>query len=234
MLIWKACMLAGFRVTGDPRARFDHAVYWHDVLVRAPDAEVERLAAAGTVWNAGVRDISKRVVDRAVATAFGFPTLVDPTTYSGPCVEKSDDNAKRDGRIVTCPIPPAQVRPDKVYQVYNGTVPCVFLKKRPAADRFGKIIVTAAMSPAADGLSPDELRGILAVCRALGVDYAEVDTVRDNASGRLYVLDVNPTPLGPTSHMPRRLARAAVAHQARALAAALPSYRSDAAERRAG
>ena len=37
---------------------------------------------------------------------------------------------------------------------------------------------------------------ILAVCREMGLDYGELDVLRDREDGRLYILDVNDTPSG--------------------------------------
>jgi hypothetical protein len=41
----------------------------------------------------------------------------------------------------------------------------------------------------------------------MGLDYGELDAVRDAASGRLYVLDVNNTPFGPPAKFIRNLTR---------------------------
>lgn len=38
---------------------------------------------------------------------------------------------------------------------------------------------------------------LLRLCRALGLDYGELDVLRDVEDGKLYVVDVNNTPWAP-------------------------------------
>ena len=34
-------------------------------------------------------------------------------------------------------------------------------------------------------------------CRTIGLDMGEIDVLRDNATGRIYIVDVNSMPFGP-------------------------------------
>ena len=36
----------------------------------------------------------------------------------------------------------------------------------------------------------------------MGADWAELDVLRDNASGMIFVVDVNSTAFGPPNHLP--------------------------------
>ena len=44
----------------------------------------------------------------------------------------------------------------------------------------------------------------------LGVDYAEFDVLRDVRSGKIYVIDVNPTPWGPPAGLESEQSEVAV------------------------
>jgi hypothetical protein len=48
--------------------------------------------------------------------------------------------------------------------------------------------------PAGHVLTVDEQNLIVTLCQTLGLDFAELDTGRDLADGRLYVFDANSTP----------------------------------------
>ena len=55
----------------------------------------------------------------------------------------------------------------------------------------------------------------------LHVDYAELDALRDAGSGKLYVIDVNPTPWGPPSELSDEDKSMAIQTMARAFAHAV-------------
>lgn len=58
------------------------------------------------------------------------------------------------------------------------------------------------MVPVTSVFSGIEKEKILAFTEKFGLDYGEVDVLRDNDDGRLYVIDVNNTPFGPPKHLP--------------------------------
>jgi len=59
-------------------------------------------------------------------------------------------------------------------------------------------------------LSEEEADRVQRFCRGMGLDYGELDAVRDASSGRLYVVDVNNTPFGPPAKVIRNLDRGQV------------------------
>jgi len=66
---------------------------------------------------------------------------------------------------------------------------------------------TAIVQAASDVLSPAEAGLLLELVGRLGVDFGEVDALRDPVDGRLYVVDLNRTPTGPNQGLaqPERL-----------------------------
>jgi len=170
------------------------------------------------VINIGATDISKERVERAFAATFQRTTFVDPGEHHGLCVAKSDDNARHDGEVLTCPTPR---RDGYVYQrvidncvgdrvldirvpIIGESIPFVYFKYRPVATRFSNTNERAELRATADELSPEERGQLLAFSRSMGVDYGELDVLRDAGDQLLYVVDVNTTPSGPPNGLGRR------------------------------
>jgi hypothetical protein len=175
-------------------------------------------------------DTSKTHVGRVYEATFGRSLLIDPTTHAGVAVEKPETNGAPPGREVQCPTPR---RPGYAYQrlvnnahgdlvedirvpVVGTQVPFVYLKYRPPPMRFMHGSTVCKLGEVADVLTAVEMAQIIAMCRTLGVEYGEVDALRDRDNGALYVVDVNPTPWGP----PIRLSKADRERAVTALAAA--------------
>ena len=53
-----------------------------------------------------------------------------------------------------------------------------------------------AVGSVEDAFSADERTAILAFCRRMGLDFGELDVLRANDDGQIYILDANKTPGG--------------------------------------
>jgi hypothetical protein len=168
------------------------------------------------VVNIQVTDISKSEVIRAFESSFGYKLGVDPRSYRGPILRKSETNAAHDGTVIKGPID----NPDQhyVYQrlvnntvdglavdlrvpIFGGQIPFVRVKYRPIAKRFdhaGRSQVNDEVKLTDEVLTQTEQSRILALCRVMGLDYGELDVLRDRDTGQIFVVDVNNTPTGPT------------------------------------
>lgn len=225
-VIWKICAELGLRATGIPSRRTALALLWKDATSIAPLEAAPPITAA-RLLNAGCRDISKVNVARHFRAVFGYGCDVDPLAYPGPCVEKSNQNARHDGRIVFGPS--VTPRAGAVYQrvinnivaggmvedirvpVIGGAVPFAYLKYRPRAVRFDSSKNAAVrLCAAQDVLSADEMVAIGAFAQRMGLDYGELDVLRDRDDGRIYILDANKTPAGPSYRLPGADARRAI------------------------
>lgn len=203
-----SCRL-GLRLTTDARARFAAAVHWNDTTRRPQDALLEEIAKTRHVVNLRGNDISKTRVDAVMRDIFGYGLGLDPLTTAGPLLEKSDLNALHDGRIVEGPL--ATTTPGRVYQriirgrrtgdvveeirvpVVGHRVPFVYLKHKRADDPLALSIRGTILEPSAL-LAPQEIDALIRLSQALGIDFGELDTMRDDADGRIYVFDANNTP----------------------------------------
>jgi hypothetical protein len=167
--------------------------------------------------NERLHDISKRRVETVSIEVFGYGLMINPSTHCGKCVEKSNDNGRHDGRVIECPV--ALADQDKVYQriINNSTgdgfvmdiripfilefMPFAYLKYRPIDVRFSNNNANVVTADVKEILSSDEMENIKRFCNIIGLDIGELDLLRDNDSGKLYVIDVNSTPYGPPNHL---------------------------------
>jgi hypothetical protein len=161
--------------------------------------------------NARCLDVSKSTVDRLWQQVAGYGVTVDPLTTSGPIVVKSELNGTHDGELLMGPLPARRAghvyqrlidgrRDGRVYAtraIIVGRGIALGLEKwRPYPNWFhGGSVVTPAEP--AELWSADEMALIMRLCAAIGLDYGEVDVLREAATGLIYVIDVNRTPIRP-------------------------------------
>jgi hypothetical protein len=205
-ILWAATIWGGMRFGSSPEAA-DAAIYFEDKTQATPPAP--RHARA---FNFGVGDVSKSYVARVMEEAFGYPLALDPTTHEGEAVEKGEGNGLHDGGLVQCPT--ARVA-GKAYQrviktegadgwahdlrtaCVGGKPVVVFVKQKPAAARFSIQNTSVAVKTPDEVFSAAELEQIEAFCAAMKLDWGGLDVLREHATGRLYVVDVNKTDTGP-------------------------------------
>lgn len=206
---YRLCVRLGADVV--PVTDADVTIHWSDVTVRAdppPGLDPKTI-------NLGVRDISKRHVNRLHLQVFGYGLDADPGATA--FVEKSDGNAMHDGRIVDRPSGTAgmvtqhlidnrlddHLVADHRVAVMDGRIVMSAVRYRAVDDRFlqGSANVFAALHAPDAYFSATEQAQMAALCAAMGADWAELDVLRDRVSGRLYVVDVNPTASGPVSKL---------------------------------
>jgi hypothetical protein len=210
-LIWAVSRAAGAVLAKDA-AQADVVMQFEDATF-SPNPAPARLKAGATLVNFDCSDISKTAVARASEIAFGRQLAVDPATFVGPAVEKSEINAAHDGRIVQCPTP---ALPGRVYQrvidnrgldpdlvedlrtcTVAGQAVCVFIKRREVTKRFLNTNVDVALKTPEEVFTPAEREQISAFTRELKLDWGGVDVLRDRADGKLYIVDANKTDMGP-------------------------------------
>lgn len=186
------------------------------VLKLAFDDRTEKRQAQPGFWNGHCLDISKSTLDRHHHAAFGYGLSVDPTTHEGRMLEKSEGNAVHDGKEVEGPLSPNEVQPGKVYQriidnrtesglyedlrvvVIQGEVPLVYRKRKSAEVRYTNETAEVDLAPSPKTvLSPAEIDQMASLSATMRAEFAELDVLRDRQDGRIYCVDLNPTPYGP-------------------------------------
>lgn len=203
----------GYAVTNNPDHKFDFAIKWKDATFSPRDHILCRLSAQNiNMVNINCEDISKTHVDKVFHSVFGYSATVDPLTYTGKCVVKSNLNAQGNEKIITCPID--TIETGVVYNklidnevedgivlnhrvpVFKHVIPFVSLRKSPVKQRFGGIggVISVQSVPAHDVFSEGEVCKILSFCQKIRLDYGELDILRDRNDKQLYIIDANNTP----------------------------------------
>ena len=213
--IWPVCHLAGLKIVDDPQDA-DLLFYFRD----AP-WEAESLPAPVSnraILNGDCLDIRKSTVARAFEHVFGYPLAIDPTTHNGLALAKSEGNGVHDGRIVQCPIRTPEE--GMVYQrlientsdgrtytdirtpIIGGEIPLVYLKRRSREGRFSNDNKRVELTEPRSMLSETEIEKLGEMARLMNLDFGGVDVLRDRQDGRIYVVDVNKTDMGPPTALP--------------------------------
>ena len=235
-VLYKICHELGFRITDMAGMRADLVFNWEDCTVRRHLDVLEELSMKQPVLNLRCRDISKRKVEAVHQAVFGYGLAVNPREFAGRCVKKSNNNAAHDGRIIQCPV--KHVDEQAVYQrvvnnsrdgrvvedirvpVVGDVIPFYYRKLRPIERRFAfGANISAQVCEVSDLLSASEVSMLLQLCKEIGLDYGEVDVLRDVDDGKVYVVDVNNTPFGPPKCLDRRSAALAIEKLSEAFAA---------------
>jgi hypothetical protein len=224
-LIWAAAVWAGVRIARSP----DEACasfYFEDATHGRPPRPLHSRA-----FNFGCADIRKSRVAEVFEEVFGYPLAIDPTHGTGLAVEKGEMNGVHDGRLIWRPQPQ---RPGKAYQrlvdnledgqavdlrtpLVGGRPVVVFVKRRPTGERFANFNESVSLARPEEVFSSLEIAQLGAFARAMRLDWGGLDVLRDRPSGRLYVVDVNKTDMGPPIALPFADKIRAVARLGRAL-----------------
>ncbi len=204
-IVWSAAAWAGVRIARSPETA-DATFAFEDATWSFPGAP--GLAPA---FNFGCTDVSKTHVATVFEAVFGYPLALDPETWSGPAVEKGEMNGAHDGKVVQCPTPRL---PGRSYQrlidtrdgdfAYDLRTPCVggrpvavWIKRKTPERAFAIQNLEVTLHQPQDIFSDAELAGIGRFCSAMQVDWAGLDILRERGTGRLYIVDVNKTDVGP-------------------------------------
>jgi hypothetical protein len=211
-LVFSVARAAGARLIKDA-SQADVVMHFEDATYSPNDPPV-KLRPGAKLVNFGCRDVSKTNVARACDAAFGNPLAIDPTTFVGEAVEKSEINAAHDGHIIRCP---TQAIPGRVYQrvvdnrmnanldlvedlrtcTIGGKPVLVFIKRREVTKRFLNTNTEVLLRSPEEVFSREELDQIGAFTREIGLDWGGVDVLRDRNDGKLYIVDANKTDMGP-------------------------------------
>lgn len=191
--------------------------------------EDARLRLPQDAINGSCIDVSKSRIDAAWEEVSGYTIQVDPTRNSGRMVVKPEESGAHAGRLVDGPI---SRRRGFVYQRFvatrkNGrllsTRAVMLGREMPiirdywcaASDIFHGPSHCVARAP--EEVYTDRERGqILRFAGLVGLDFGELDILRDEESGRIYVIDAN-----RTSFMPALLSLADLRRSYRAMVPAL-------------
>ncbi|MEM8920816.1 MAG: hypothetical protein AAGB25_05575 [Pseudomonadota bacterium] len=227
-LIWPVMHVAGAKLVDDT-SQADIVMHFDDTTETVSAAP--RVSDTARLVNFNCPDISKSFVAAAFERAAGYSLSIDPETFDGPMVDKSEINATHDGRIIVGPTPretgrayqrlidnsiPGGLVEDLRTVTVGGEPILVFKKRRRIGRRFLNENVEVELASVSETFSREEIALIRRFTAEIGMDWGGVDVLRDASDGRIYIVDANKTDMGPPVALPlgqklratRRLARA--------------------------
>ena len=163
--------------------------------------------------NRDCRDISKSRVAEVWGQVAGYPLALDPLTTNGPLVEKPEANARHGGKILEGPLKRRRkgysyqrlvdCRIDgKIHQlrvvVTSPHLALAYEKWRPEPEWFSGTRISIPHTPS-ELFSAEEQALLLRFAAAMDLQYGELDVLRDEPTGKIYVVDCNRTPTRPIS-----------------------------------
>ena len=207
--IWPVCKLAGLDFTKRPDEA-DILFHFEDRVSFTPPADT---LARQRMLNGACTDISKSHVATIFKQVFGYDLAIDPLTHQGPALVKSEGNGVHDGEIIQCPI--KAKKPGAVYQkliensldgkiytdirtpIVGDAIPIIYLKQRRRKARISNENFRVLITDKNSVYTSDEQQKIIEFARAMKLDFGGLDILRDRHDGRLYIVDVNKTDMGP-------------------------------------
>jgi hypothetical protein len=216
-VIYNICRILGYKMTNDCRDKFYLAVNWQDSTYKIYDDILMDLIKSSIVLNSQCKNIDKRYIDSIFKEVFGHSIMINPLSYKGACVMKSNLNGQHDGRVIQCPVD--KIDENCVYQkvinnkyddtlvqdirvpIFKNSIPFLYLKYRPIQNRFSNTNTETIIAEVHKIFSNGDLEKIFIFCKKIGLDYGELDILRDENNKLLYIVDVNNTPFGPPNHI---------------------------------
>lgn len=212
-LLYRICTREGILLTNTLVKNAELVFRWQDRTFKDSIDMLGQCYPDSRIINGQCMDISKDRVQAVFQEAFGYSLKVDPANHSGNCLEKNNINATRDCYVVSCPV--SQTREGFVYQklvdntdeegrfvdlrvpVIGQCIPLVYKHYRGEDKRFARGMVKWEWFETDAIFSDHEFRNIMSFCAEVGLDFGELDVLRDNGDGKIYVVDANDTPVGP-------------------------------------
>ena len=215
-IIYQICHRNGYLISNQFTKKIDLIIYWEDKAVLDIN-KILKKSQKKDIININCCNVGKNYISMHFQEIFGYSVLVDPKTFNGYCVKKSDQNAKHDGQIIDCPI--RMIEKGYSYQklinnqinkflvedirvpVFKKNIPFLYLKYRNTNDRFSNNNIEVKLSEVTLIFSDDELKKIHLFCNKIGLDYGELDILRDRENGKIYIVDANNSPSGPPNSL---------------------------------
>ena len=202
--------MGGCELTNDINSDWDYGVWWNYKDKNRPD---ERLVNdKRKVFNLYCNNVTKSYTDKVFRGVFGYSSMADITKI-GFCIKKGERQAAHDGRFV--PTPCDRLR-GYIYQkpidnrisqrwirdlripVFMGKAPKIFVKDRSIEVTFdtGRGKKDYKIDEISNHLYPEEFKKVMMFAENAGLEIGEIDILRDNSTGLIYVVDINDIPGG--------------------------------------
>ena len=206
--VFDYCESLGFETTNYINAEGITAVFFNHPnpqCIYQPDNDLLELSKKHRVYNINCNNTRKSYVADIHLKVFGYNASVGKK-FKGKMVRKSDLQYKRCEVIVSKYSYARHLHYMKFINTYSngyysnfrvpyydGAIPCVVqIKKKDPFDRKSK--TKLVIKKPSFWFSPEEIKKIRQFCVAMGLDYGEIDVLRDKNDKRIYIIDVNDKP----------------------------------------
>lgn len=201
------------QITNDPDDDFFFIIKWEDITFKSKHSDLHKFVDSKPIFNLNSSDISKKHLDALHQEIFGYCTEIKPETFQGKFVKKSNLNSTHDGEILTGPVA-IEDNNDFIYQIlidntvdnnyvedirvlfFKDHIPFVYLKYKLKENMFKSTNHKVIVKQTLEVFNPKEVAGIIKLPQKMGLDFAELDVLRNRTDNRIYVIDVNDTPGG--------------------------------------
>ena len=224
--IYKIAKRLRYNITNRISKHPDRIIYWEDQTFKTQYKALEKFNPHKRIMNLHCKDISKTYVDTVFGSVFNYSVSIDPLTYTGKIVKKSNINAAHDGEVLQGPLHTTD--PNFVYQrlinnivdtqtvldirvpIVEETLDFVYYKYRKLSERFKNTTINTKVIPIYEAFSQNEIDLINAFCKKLQLDFGELDILRDTSCKTIFIVDVNNTPHGPPANTKKEEATLAI------------------------
>ena len=171
--------------------------------------------------NLFLKDTSKDFIATEFEKFFGYSYKINPSTYNGYCIGKHNGNGTKSCFFLKCPINANEIFKDYSYQkiidytdindsdtlyelrvpIVGGIIPYVLLKTRSRGLRFTSKNRSIEVVKPLSYLTANECNQIITFCSSIGLELGEIDILRSNENGKIYIIDVNNTSWWPANKL---------------------------------
>ncbi len=211
--ITQICLYGNIKISSDLKTS-NAVMHFEDTTIRKYDSYIQSLNKKNKIINYKCNDISKVKVGKMHKEAFGYDIAVDPRTYKGKYVKKYNSNALHFGLVID---KNEDIDTSFAYQrlvnniyddelillrvpIISDSIPFVYYKHRDKNELFDSKNKLVEVKETKEIFSEIEIVQILKFARLMGLDCGELDVLRDNKNGKIYVCDCNNTPTCPPSN----------------------------------
>ena len=180
----------------------------YDVVFNSSQKELHEfdLKTTKTIINGRCNNVLKNNVDSKWEAVTGRGLSVNPMEFKGWCVEKTLKQGTNSGRFVMCPHPPKKdfgyfkwvdtrdenmMLNDYRMVICGGKVILCLIKRKPQDNPFRFSHTGYIKVNEMHYFSTGEINNIVTFTQAIGLDFGEIDVLRSNFDGEVYVIDVN-------------------------------------------
>ena len=213
---------AGVEMSNKLIGTYDIGIYWDprmDINKQTP--KLKQNGKKIKLINLFLVDTAKGFVAESFGQHFGYGYKVDPTTFKGYCISKHNGNGTKSCFFLKCPIEANDIFKDHSYQqiidytdkkdpntlyelripIVGGIIPCVLFKTRNRGLRFTSKNRSIQIVNPLKYLTEQECHKIITYCRYIGLEMGEIDVLRSQEDGQIYIIDVNNTSWWPPNKL---------------------------------